>query len=122
MSELQRLRDRVAELEDMLGIGPSVADTLRIKLGITGRQSKILGALLKREMLSRESAYFALYGDLPESEQPDSEKAVEKNLYFLRKRLEGRGIDIRNIWGKGWFLPPEHKAKLRSLLVEERAA
>lgn len=116
MSEIQRLRDRVEQLEDMLGIGRSSTAQLSALFGLTACQAKMLGILLSRTMVTEEAMYFTLYGDRPESDQPESEAIIRKHVMLLRKRLDPVGIRVDVIYGQGWKLANEHKAKLREMM------
>lgn len=116
MSELQRLRDRVEQLEDMLGIGKDTTSQLCNALKLTRDQAKTVGLLLNRAVATREAIFFVQYGDKPECEHPHSEKVLDKHLCLIRKRLKARGIEISTIWGEGWHLTHDQKAKLRELM------
>lgn len=116
MSELQRLRDRVEQLEDLLGMGNTMAKQLSATFGITQCQAKMLGVLLNRSMATKDAMYFALYGDRPEADQPLSESVIKKHFSRLRRRLAPAGVKIESIYGQGWRLPIEHKAKIRELM------
>jgi len=116
MSEVQRLRDRVEQLEEMLGISPDTTLKIRLKLGLTKCQAKMLGILVKREIVSWDAMHFVLYGDRPEADQPWSEANLRKHIVLLRRRLEGTGINVEAVYGQGWMLKSEHKAKVRELM------
>lgn len=116
MTEIERLRDRVEQLEDILGIGNTVTKQLSATFGLTQCQAKILGILLNRSMATKDAMYFALYGDRPESDQPQSDAVVRKHFVGLRRSLKPAGVEIEAIYGQGWKLGSEHKAKLRELM------
>jgi hypothetical protein len=116
MNELQRLRDRVEQLEEMLGIGRDTTLQIRLRLGLTKCQAKMLGILVKREMVSWEAMHFVLYGDRPDADQPWSEANLRKHIVLLRRRLEPTGIKVEAVYGQGWMLANEHKAKVRELM------
>lgn len=116
MSEIQRLRDRIEQLEEMLGIGRDTTLQLRLKLGLTKCQAKMLGILVKREVVSWEAMHFVLYGDRPEADQPWSEANLRKHIVLLRRRLEPTGIKVDAVHGQGWMLGNEHKAKVKEIM------
>lgn len=116
MSEIQRLRDRIEQLEEMLGINPSTMTKISLSLGVTKSQAKMLGILMKREVVSWDAMHFALYGDRPEADQPESEANLRKHIIHLRRRLEPTGIKVDAVYGLGWKLANEHKAKLREMV------
>lgn len=119
MSEIQRLRDRVEQLEDLLGIGSAMTKQLSAAFGLTQCQAKMLGVLLSRSMATKDAMYFVLYGDRPESEQPLSESVIKKHFVKLRRRLEPKGVRIDAIYGQGWKLANEHKAKIRGMISQQ---
>lgn len=115
MSELERLRDRVTELEELLGLADN---EIYAMLGLPKLQRSLLGLLMKRPLVSRDTAFAAIYGDRPEASQPEI-KILDVHLSHLRGRLRGLGVTITTRWGEGWYLVLEEKAKLRSLLESQ---
>lgn len=122
MNELQRLRDRVDELEDLLGIKQSFVGQLRASFGLSDELAKTLGVLLNKNTASEDVLYAALYGNRPERDQPTAEAIIRKHIHYLRKRLKPHGIEIKNVWGQGWVLPPEHKQTVKELVPQNRPA
>lgn len=114
-SELRRLRDRVEQLERVLGIDQSMTMRLRAALKITPDQAKILGMMLRRSRVSRDGIFDVLYGDKPECDWPD-DKVLDVQLSSLRKALKDKGIAFETFVGDGWSLEPAQKLKLRKLL------
>jgi hypothetical protein len=90
MSELARLRDRVAQLEQALGVNRSLTGRLRAVFGIEPTQASILGMLLKRNFVTTESLYTVLYGDRPDCDLPDPQVlAVQILLLIVRSQKKG---------------------------------
>lgn len=124
MSELDRLRDRVEDLEHLLGITehfprvlcPAIKGKFR-----RGFLDPILGLLLARAYVPKEAMYEVLYGMRAEAEQPRT-NVISVNICILRKVLKSHGIAITNIWGKGYYLTADDKAKLRALIEQSKAA
>lgn len=108
----QLLRDRVVELEALLGLKRTVPRAL----GFTPREEEIVGLLLKLENISREQMMVAMYGDRPE---PPDWRILDTFMCRVRKRLRRADIDIVTVWGRGWLLTKENKAKLAKLLEAE---
>jgi DNA-binding winged helix-turn-helix (wHTH) protein len=106
MSELEQLRDRVEQLEGVLGLNLHLPS-----LNLTALQSKIFGIMMTREIVSRDMFLDAIYGDRPE---PDP-KTIEVHLTLLRRKLSPHGICIRNSYGIGWYLTAADKAKLTAI-------
>lgn len=121
MSEIQQLRDRVAELERVLGLTARFPKTILAEgTRMTLQCEKVLGLLMARNTITIEAAYVAVYGDRPECDQP-SVGSVEIALYWLRKGLRPHGITIRNVYGRGlWYLDDADKAKIRALIEAQQ--
>lgn len=118
MSELQALRDRVAELEELLGVGlPPVPPR---EIHFTATELRTCGLLLKHSVVTREFYWRALYGALPDCDQPQGDSHFSVYICKLRHKLRPKGIEIGNSWGVGYFMTPENKARLTAVL-EDRA-
>src|SRR5260221_2612574 len=103
MSEVERLRDRVEQLEEVLGIDRSLTSRLRQAFGLEPGKAPILGMLLARDFVTRESLYIVLYADRPECDWPE-EKVMDVQICKLRRILRRHGIAIETRWGEGWSM------------------
>jgi len=117
MSELQRLRDRIEELEQILGIDRSMTTRLRAALQITKDQARVLGMLLSRNIATHESLYIALYGARPDCDQPQF-KILDVQICHLRARLKRHGIAVKTHWGEGWSVSPADKIQVRQMMLD----
>lgn len=111
-SEVQRLRDRVEELEDLIGlrvVGPRVA-------GLSDMEWRMAGLLLKRPLVSREFAFRAIYGNRPEAEQPKDIRMIDQNVCRVKRRLKAFGITVKNASNEGYYLDAESRTKLKELI------
>lgn len=115
-AENQRLRDRVAQLEEVVGF----TIDLPIFLGLTTHEARLFGALMKRPVWTKEQLLFALYSGRHDDEQPEI-KIIDVYVCKARKKLARFGIQIETLWGQGYRLSPEMKAKAMAL-IDERAA
>lgn len=121
------LRERIDYLEaevDRLNrlIGASDADAqvaaIRDRLGMKASAARVLKVLLSgspgkawnKEAL--HNAYCA--GRL---DQPDIQ-IVDTLVCFIRKALRPHGITIETVWGTGYRLAPDMRAKIEALLCE----
>jgi DNA-binding response OmpR family regulator len=107
--ETARLRDRVEELERLLGMRP----VLPRLWGLTRLEADVFGLLLRRQVMSHTQLFEAIWGG-------DSERnpqIVQVILCKLRAKLRPLGIAIRNEYGVGYFLPPDSRAAARALLA-----
>jgi len=116
MSEVQFLRDRIEQLEELLGIDRSTNGRIRDALKLEPLHAQIVGMLFMREFVTRDGLYTVLYTGRPESEWPD-EKILDVQICKLRPHLKPHGIEIKTKWGEGWSMSREDKAKLRSLIA-----
>lgn len=114
-NELHLLRERVAELEELLGMG-EVSNWQIAALGFTRIEAAVLGTILNRKGVARKSfIYAAVYGSTLECDQPE-EKIVDVWISKIRAKLRRLGIEIMTVRSHGWVMPDEHKVKLRDLL------
>lgn len=114
--ENDALRDRVAQLEEMLGVTFDAPPFLQL----TGCEAQIFGLLLAREAITKRIAMDAVYGDRPDADQAE-EKIIDVWVCKMRRKLEPWGIKIETNWGQGYYMSPAMKTLARSL-IDERAA
>jgi two-component system cell cycle response regulator CtrA len=115
-AENQRLRDRVTQLEEVVGFSID----LPIFLGLTTHEARLFGALLKRPVWTKEQLLFALYSGRHDDEQPEI-KIIDVYVCKARKKLARWGIEIETLWGQGYRLAPDMRTKALAL-IGERAA
>lgn len=111
---IESLRDRVEELETLLG-----ADLNKplMWLGFTSQQAEILGLLLKRQCASRDTISRYLWpNDGPEFQ----DNAIKVRIYQIRRKLNGMGIPnaIQSRWGQGYALWPGIKDKINARIAD----
>ena len=118
MTETDALRDRVAELEALLGVGNDDVSRLLTVVDATPQQCEMIGFMLKRAVATRTALFIALFGARPECDQPDM-KLIDVQMVKVRKALEKLGIEVRTEWGSGgWTIHGRDKAKLRALMSD----
>lgn len=126
MSYVQQLEDRVAELEDALGLTEYFPDEVIPREVFIGRHNgsktiqKIASIILHRNFGNREAIYSAIYGGRPESDQPDI-KVIDVLMVKLRAGLRPHGIEVKTSQGYGWYFDKESKEKLWSLIAVAKA-
>lgn len=111
--EIQALKDRVKELEWLLGLHRQWP-RLPMK-GIRVNGWNLMGLLLRWPLVTHDMAYRALYGGRPESDQPNIH-IITTNIHRLRRALEPYGITIRGEYGSGYYLDAENRKKLAGLV------
>jgi DNA-binding response OmpR family regulator len=109
--ETARLRDRVEELERLLGMRP----VLPRMWGLTGREADVLGILLRRQVMTHTQLFEAIWGGDSDCDL----KIVEVVVCKLRAKLRPHGIAIRTEHGVGYFVPPESKATARAQIAAQ---
>lgn len=117
LEEIARLRERVEYLEAenhqlKLALREEVPPIPGIEL--TASERTVLGALLARDPASKDAVYNALYFD--RIDDPPAEKITDVLVCKLRKKLTRKGIEVETVWGTGWRLTPEMKARVRALI------
>lgn len=115
-AENELLREKIVALEEAMGMRIEAP----LMLGLTSHETKLFGILLKRDVVTKEAAMSALYGDRPNGEAEI--KIVDVYICKARKKLKPFGIQIETIWGRGFRMPAASKAQAAALLAESRAA
>jgi DNA-binding response OmpR family regulator len=120
MTDLERenelLRDRVAQLEDAMGLGFMPPP----EWGLTRSERLLLGVLMAREIATKNAVMAGLYG--MDVRDPPFEKIVDVLISKLRKKLVPHGITIETRWGEGHFLSPAMKSRVRAAVGRKAAA
>ena len=119
MTETEQLRNRIQELEALLGVGNDDVSRLLTVLDATRQQAEIIGFILRRAVATREAIYTVLFGCRPDCDQPDI-KLIEVQIVKIKAALGKIGIKIVTEWGTGgWSIKAADKAKLRALMNGE---
>jgi hypothetical protein len=121
MSEVQRLRERVEELEEELRqLRKDIAPTDDSFAGILTRQQvALLNSIRNRKVASYEyiDQVLAGQGYSVRSDGQELEQLRSKvSIYNLRKRLKPYGIKIKTWIRVGYYMEDEDKAKLKMLM------
>jgi DNA-binding response OmpR family regulator len=107
--ETTRLRDRVEEVERLLGMRV-VPPRL---WGLTRREAEVLGVLLRRQVISHAQLFEAVWG----GDSDCGVKIVDVVVSKLRAKLRPHGITIRTEYGAGYFVPAASKVAARVLIA-----
>ncbi len=110
------LRGRIEQLEELLGMRIEAP----IEFGFTGAEARLFGLLTRVELVTKEKAMFALYATRIDAE-PEI-KIIDVFVCKMRKKLEPYKIEINTVWGQGYRLSPETKARVRQMLDPLEAA
>jgi|SRR6185437_8854524 len=114
-TELQALRDRVAELEELIGVKPPNRPLRALHL--RPAEEIVCQLLVQQSILTHDFYFRSAHGGRPECDQPET-RILEQYICFLRKKLKPLGIVIGTRWGAGFYLTDENKAKLAALLED----
>lgn len=108
--EIQRLRDRVEELEELLGLR---ADVIRPP-GLSRTEWRLLGALSSGRVCSRDFLLRTLY---PGPEYPE-DRTVDVFVGRVRNWLRKHRVAVRILTQRsdGYFVEPRDLSKLREVL------
>lgn len=107
--ELQRLRDRIIELEDVMGW--DLRPALSFCLDLQPQECAVLAMLCKREMCKKEQIFIMLYSQKNVDERPEP-KIVDVLVSRIRKKLDPLGIEIKTLWGEGLAMEKPSRLKL----------
>lgn len=110
MSEIERLRDRIEELEGLLGLNLKLPN----EFGLTPTEMQCVGAIIRRGILNQEAIFTAVYGSRPESQQPDM-KIIDVYLCRIRRKLTPKGFALKNNFSVGYYFEPPARDALKQL-------
>ena len=110
-AENEALREKLAWFEEIFRSTIWVPPAF----GLTSAEAKIFALLLKRDQVSREAAMVALYED----GGPDIEiNIINVRVCTMRAKLKPFGIGIETVWGVGYRMSPEAKARAKAHLEQ----
>lgn len=122
MTETEQLRNRLEELQGLLGVGNDDVSRLLTVLDATPQQCEMVGFMLRRAVATRTALHTVLFGCRPDCDQPEM-KLIDVQMVKVRAALKKLGIDVRTEWGSGgWAITNADKAKLRRLMAGEGEA
>lgn len=97
--EIDVLRERVRQLEDML-VPPTVHVPIEFRL--TASEARVFAHLATRDQATKDSIMMAMYSDRP-GEQPEI-KIVDVFVCNMRRKLRRFQVEIITVWGSGYAL------------------
>lgn len=86
-----------------------------VKLSKSERQ--LFSLLMRRDIVSRESAWTVLYAGKPEVDRA-SDKNIDVMISHVRKKLRGIA-EIKTDFANGWFLERATKVRLQDMIDRE---
>lgn len=103
------LVERIIQLEDELGRDFEIHP----RYNLTTSEMALLGAIYgTKGVCSKDHAYTVLYGM---HDDPPEQKIMDVFVCKLRRKLRPHGVEIKTIWGRGWYLEEEDRAKVENM-------
>ena len=114
-AEVDRLQGRVDQLEAAMGM--TLVAPLEWRL--TPAEQRVFGVLMARDMATKDAIMAGVYRDAGRDE-PEL-KIVDVYVCKIRAKLKRFQIPIETVWGQGFRLTAETKARVRERLAMEAA-
>ena len=111
-AEIQKLQDRIEELEARLGL---VSEAKFRPAGLTKTEWQFVSLVLKHKIISEEVAFRAIYAGRADVDHPGS-NIIHQTASRTGRKLAKAGIKLMVQAREGWYLLPEYKARLRALV------
>jgi hypothetical protein len=121
LRRIEQLEDRVAELEDALGMSFEMPAGFRIAGGSRKQVWRLFCALAKRRSLTRDQAMIVLYSDRDPDRRPEA-KIVDVLICGARHFARAHGVEIKTNRGCGWFLDCEARTRATALIKRLQAS
>lgn len=93
--ENERLKDRVQELEDALGLNAGRLHKIRAALKVEPLPAQAIGMLLEREIVTRESLYIAMYSG--RTGEPPCSRMTDQIMFRARRALRLHDVEIAHL-------------------------
>lgn len=125
-TELRLARERIEQLKNQNEYLQELIKDERDRLapfkcfpvdwGFTPTETKVLAALLSRELLSRDNLMTVMY--LPHERDEIDPKIVDVIVCKVRAKLKRLGASIYTRLGMGWYMDPADRKRLCEQLKE----
>lgn len=113
-ARLDVLEEELANLKEQQRFSVKEIDlTMAIFFGLSASESVVLGLLLTRPHVTKATFMQAIYSSTGREEV--FPKIIDVWICRLRKVLRPYGLEIKTVWGKGYYMLPETKEKIRAL-------
>ena len=116
----QHLHDRVDELEEEVRQLRSAVqaesddtDKYRMTFELTHAQSIMLDLLMRRPVATAEALAQVLPKVKPKSDMRDDGPLIKAHKCHLAKKLKPYGFEIKTLPGRGYYLHPDMKEKIK---------
>lgn len=105
--ENAELEERVRQLQQLL-LPDDWAPPL--EWGLTVKEAAIVGLLLRRKVCTKQYLMDAMYSLRATDEAPE-QKIIDVFVCKVRKKLGAFGVEIKTLWGKGYYIEDEVRHK-----------
>ena len=110
--QLHKAQETILQLQQI-----SQAQSSHEGIKLTPNQRTVVDMLLVTNgICSNENLYAALYVS-KQGHKPDP-KILREMLRLIRRQLSPHAIEIKTVFGKGYTMPRESKAKLKELITK----
>ena len=110
------LRERIAQLEDLLGMRGAAP----IEFALTPSEERVFGVLMQRDLATKEAVMAACYANRGADEA--EQKIVDVFICKIRRKIKPFAIKIETAWGRGYFIPASDKKRVREMIAQFGAA
>lgn len=110
-ARIQQLEDELAELRETFGL---IEDPRWQVLGLSVYEGRIMQALYKNEIVTKDGLMFATYSGAIEA-YDRCPKILDVYVCKINRKLQPHGIKIENVWGRGRKLSPDSKRILKEM-------
>lgn len=115
IQENDELRARIDELEEALFASPKIP----FEWGLTSSEARLVGCMLSRPLMTKDTAMAVLYRN--DGKDEAVLKIVDVYICKARKKLTRFGIEIKTVWGQGYYIEESVRRRLVAI-GGERAA
>jgi DNA-binding response OmpR family regulator len=108
-------REAIAQLRAALAPAHGIG---RTALGFSPQEQVIVELLLRGGVVTHERISQRLYG-ARHGEGAAAPGIVKVHVFHIRRKLEGEGVAIENVYGLGYRMADDQKRRLRAALARE---
>jgi DNA-binding winged helix-turn-helix (wHTH) protein len=105
-------QEEITQLKAAAGLTASDLNKC-IKLGLTKDQAKVLLVVSAKDVGTRDSIFTLVYGDKLD---PPEMKTIDVHMVRIRRFLAPLGVTVETVWGHGYRMDDENKARFRQLM------
>ena len=114
--ENEALRARLRDMEKEYGF----TDPVPLAFDLTANEAKVMSLLLVRDFATRAQMMSAIMANRgADADRMPEMKIIDVFVCKIRKKVKPYGIEITSLWGRGYRLSPEMKAKVAVYLAAQ---